>query len=201
MTQLIQEKGFHYQCTTLRDEDILVKTKSFERDTEYSINYHEIGLRSYRAAERNARIWEWLLLGVVIAMGVLLLFAHDAHAFIHVQTGITGIALSVLGIVWIRLRQEPEKLYLLGGEQQLSVLADVPSAEVVSDFVDAVGRRVKAAHQQQFEEVHTDMGLEEKRQHLNMLYEMKVLTKEEKDTQLAQLAPGRGKGIGFRKGD
>ncbi len=200
MAQLIQEKGFHRQATTLRDEDILVKTKSFERDTEFSINYHEIGLRTYRSAERNARIWQWLLVGCMAAVGVLLLFSDDEHAFLHTQMGIVIIAMAGLGLLWIQLRQEPEKLYLLGGEQQLSLLADLPSGDAVDEFVATLSDRVKAAHRQQFDEAHGDMGLEEKRQHLNMLYEMKILTKEEKDARVAQLAPGRGKGIGFYKG-
>lgn len=199
MTQLIQEKGFHRQATTLRDEDILVKTKSFERDTEFSVNYHEIGLRTYRSAERNARIWRWLLVGGMAAVGVLLLFSNDDHAFLHTQMGIGIIAVAGLGLLWIQLRQEPEKLYLLGGDQQLSLLADIPSGEAVDAFVATLSDRVKAAHWHQFDEVHGEMGAEEKRQHLNMLYEMKVLTKEEKDAQVAQLAPGRGRGIGFHK--
>lgn len=199
MQQLIQQKGFHYRAYVLREDDVLVHIRDFQQEREFSVDYLDLGLQFYRKTEYRFRFLGWITAGT---------FALMVLAMIGVSTGILSFEMfypitlgTMAGTLWVwtKLRQDPPIMYLVGGDQQLSFLADYPSAEALHDFVQALTVRIKEAYESQYLNEQAELPAEERRSRIQWLHQMKVLTRTEKDILLAELGPIRQKAIGFKR--
>ncbi|MEZ4985636.1 MAG: hypothetical protein R2795_11475 [Saprospiraceae bacterium] len=196
MAQLVQKKGFHYQAYELRDEDMKVHIRDFDGNSEYHIDYTELGLRTYYHAARIARIWQWMLWAFIVAVTIVMWVSDKDAPLLNVQWGTVLILLALLGQVWILLKQEPARIYLTGGERRIDFLADLPDSTSVNDFIEETCGRIREAHYNQYLSEYDELSYEEKRARIIWLHEMKVIDRDVREDMLSAISPGRGIGFG-----
>lgn len=199
MQQLIQQKGFHYRVYVLREDDVLVHIRDFQQEREFSVDYLDLGLEFYRKAEYRFRLLSWLAGAAFLLMALAAIGSSTQLLSLPLFYPITIGTMSGTLWLWTKLRQEPPIIYLVGGDQQLSFLADHPSATALEDFLQTLTERIKDAYQSQYLEEPVDVPAEERRSRIQWLHQMKVLTRSEKDVLLAKLGPARQQSIGFKR--
>lgn len=199
MNKLIQEKGFYFKSFELKEDEVRVTSKDFENESEYSLDYLNLGVRTYRHAEKKARAWQWVLwLAIGLALTALLLDAIWNFEMIGRGWIGTLLLLASLVILWFKLKQEPAMIHLIGGQEQLEILATEPNEKDVKMFLKNIKKRIKKAYRDQYLDNKDDVLPEEKRSRIEWLHEIKIITRTEKDMLLNKIEEDRVNGIGFR---
>jgi hypothetical protein len=197
MEKLVQENGFCFKAFVLREDDIHVQSRDFEEELEYSLDYTDLGLRTYRQSARKYRALQGL---IFLAMGMVVitfLAAPNPTQLVHPSVSWGVLAIGELGLAFIRLHQEPALIYLTGGQKQISFLADHPSEEELDSFVKELMKRIKDAYRETYLSKEDKLSDKEHRERIHWLREMKVITRPERDFLLAEVA--NGEPIGFRR--
>lgn len=197
METLVQENGFYFKAFVLREDEVYLHARDFEEEVEYSLDYTDLGLSTYRKSARKYRALKWL---VFLALGIVVLthlIAPDPSQLIHPALSWSVFATALLGLAFIHLRQEPALLFLTGGQKQISFLADHPDEEELHQFLDVLMERIKKAYREVYLSKEDKLSTDEHRERIHWLRDMKVITRSERDILLAQVA--NGDPIGFRR--
>ncbi len=197
MQQLIQQKGFHYRAYFLREDDMIVHFRDLQQEREFSVDYIDLGLQFYRKAEYKYRGFAWLAAVVAVLTGLTAIAAWLLGTAWSVSTLFTVAGGSGLLSLLAFTSQKPAFLHLIGGEQQLSFLAEDPSEDELNEFLEELCTRIKDSYQNQYLDEKLEVPAEERRSRIQWLHQMKVLTRSEKDVLLAEL--GGQKAIGFKR--
>jgi len=199
MKKLNQKKGFYHKSFELKDDEVRVFSKDFNSESEYSTDYLNLGVRSYRHAEKKARAWQWIF-WLTASLCVTALAVKGITGFEIVGNGWIGglLLLSSLLILWFKIKQEPGMIHLVGGQEQLEILASEPNKKEVDSFLKSIKERIKKAYREQYLDNKDDVLPEEKRSRIEWLHEIKIITRDEKDILLNKIEEDKANGIGFR---
>jgi hypothetical protein len=197
MEKLVQENGFCFKTFVLREDDVYLHSRDFEEEIEYSLDYTDLGLRTYRKSARKYRALQWL---IYLAMGIVLLTliaAPNPTQLVHPSISWGVMAVGILGLAFIYLHREPAFIYLTGGQKQISLLADHPDQEELNNFLNTLTERIKSAYREAYLSKEDKLSNEEHRERIHWLRDMKVITRSERDFLLAEIA--NSETIGFQR--
>lgn len=199
MEKLDQKKGFYRKSFELREDEVRIFTKDFNSESEYSTDYLNLGVRSYRHAEKKARVWQWML-WLIIGLCLTALSIKGLTGFEIIGNGWIGgfLLLTSLLVLWFKVKQEPAMFHLVGGQEQLEILAAEPNEKEVASFLKEIKERVKKAYREQYLNNKDDVLPEEKRSRIEWLHEIKIITRDEKELLLNKIEEEKANGIGFR---
>lgn len=197
MQKLVQENGFYFKAFVLREDELYIHTRDFEGELEYSIDYTDLGLRTYRQSARKFRAVQWLILLAMSIVGLTALLAPVPSGFVLPSISWSIIAIGLLGLAYIYLHQEPAKLFLTGGQKQITFLAENTGEEAFDIFFEALTEKIKASYRDSYLRKEEKISSDEQRERIHWLKDMKVITRTERDILLAEAR--NGDSIGFRK--
>jgi hypothetical protein len=193
MEKLVQRSGSYYKAFELHEDYVSVTDRSLLHQSNFQLDYLELGLKSYEHTDFSARRWEYLLLLLTIVFGGVAI----AVANFGVRLGFGIAALLMLSIYgFLRMHRSPAMIYLVGGKHELSFLAGVEPAQTAA-FIEALKSRVKAAYRAEYIETEEDLSKEERRQIIDWLHDLKVLDRTEKSAMVAELERTYASRIGF----
>ncbi len=199
MDKLIQKQGFYYKSFELKDDEVRVTSHDFENESEYSVDYLNLGVRTYRHEEKKSRAWQWIL-WLAISLSVLALVIEGVWNYEIIARAWIGTLLLVasLVILWFKLKEEPAMIHLIGGQEKLVLLAVIPTEKEVKSFLKNIRKRIKKAYRDQYLDNEEDVLPEEKKTRIEWLHELKMISHSEKEALLDQVKKERANGIGFR---
>lgn len=199
MDKLIQEQGFYYKSFELKDDEVRITSHDFENESEYSVDYLNLGVRTYRHEEKKSRAWQWIL-WLAISLSVLALVIEGVWDYEIIARAWIGtlLLLASLIILWFKLKEEPAMIHLIGGQEKLELLAVEPTEKAVKSFLKSIDKRIKKAYRDQYLDNEEDVLPEEKKSRIEWLHELKMISRSEKDALLDKVKEERANGIGFR---
>lgn len=199
MNKLIQKQGFYYKSFELKQDEVRVTSHDFENESEYSIDYLNLGVRTYRHEEKKSRAWQWIL-WLAISLSLLALIVEGVWDYEIIARGWIGtlLLLASLVILWFKLKEEPAMIHLIGGQEKLEMLAIEPDEKAVKSFLKIISKRIKKAYCDQYLDNEEDVLPEEKKSRIEWLHELKMISHTEKDELLDKIKEDRANGIGFR---
>lgn len=200
MNKLIQEQGFYYRSFELGEASVRVVSKNFDNDSEYSVDYLNLGVRTFKHEENKSKAWQWLL-WLALGLSTTALLIEGLLDFPIISRVWMGAVLFIaaLLILWFKLKQEPAMLHLIGGDEKLEFLANTKADELDS-FIKKITKRIKKAYRKQYLKDKSDLPLSEQKERIEWLYDMKMIDGTEKKKLLHDLdAQKTAHKIGFYK--
>lgn len=199
MDKLIQKQGFYYKSFELKEDEVKVTSQDFENESTYSVDYLNLGVRTYRHEAKKSRAWQWIL-WLAITLSVLALIIEGVWAYEIIARAWIGsiLLLASLVILWFKLKEEPALIHLVGGEEKLAFLAIEPNEKEVTVFLKSISKRIRKAYRDQYLDNEEDVLPEEKKSRIEWLHELKIISRTEKNQLLDQVKEEQANGIGFR---
>ncbi|MCB0636965.1 MAG: hypothetical protein KDC54_10135 [Lewinella sp.] len=197
MQVLIQQQGFRYKSFELRDEDVVVRDRTFRRELEYAVDYLDLGARTYLRTDTRQRIWQW----IGASVGLIALTGGAVSAGYGGSVWPWAVLLVVALAFWsmLQLTRAPRMIYLTGGQHELELLATAPSEAAVDEFLQALREKVQEAFRAKFLADADELPKEDRKSRIEWLHEMKMISRPEKELLVAQLEDWSGKRIGFQR--
>lgn len=199
MQMFRQTHGFRSKVFRLRENDIYVIEKSLKKDVEYAVDYLDLGVRVIKKGNPRVRLLEagaWIGL-VVQAFFLINTWLNDASAS-SLHWWALGSTIFLAAALYMTATRDHRLIYLTGGEETLSILADVPDEEATAEFVREVVARIREAYCKRYVEGETDLSRDDRKAQLKWLHDIKILDWEEHQLLLAKFEQeGYGRQIGF----
>lgn len=178
--ELEQKKPFIRKHFKLLEDEIQVYDKSLSTELEYSVNYLDLGVQVVRKSVNNRRFIEFFFLAFSM-MYVVLLF-HTMIFEPEITMLITwafAFALFFSFYLLVKFSEINRTILLTGGQKGLEFIANKPESKIVEDFVTETVKRIKAAYLKEYFNWEKDATTEMKKQQLDWLNRIKILSKEE----------------------
>jgi hypothetical protein len=197
MQVLIQQQGFRYKSFELREEDVFILDRTFRRELEYAVDYLDLGARTYVRTDTRQRLWQWISAGVALVAltGGIVSAGYGGGVWIWMVLLAGALGMWTL----LQLTRAPRLVYLAGGQHELEFLADAPNEAAVREFLEALREKVQEAYRSKFLADADELPKEDRKSRIEWLHEMKMISRPEKETLVAQLDDWSGKRIGFQR--
>lgn len=203
--KLIQKDFFFNQrIFELSDTGLHAQKKGLFHDTEYSVDFDDIGIRVLKEKlGRNG----WLVGSIIALLLSMILFAQrtiggDVGSGAEVFYLMIGL---VCGLVFILTYKRKFYLVKSGNTNAIEFIEDKPSKKELDDFIDRLKIRRKQALEAKYGEINLMLSYEQNYHNLMWLLNNDVIAKDEFDKRISvlnsQFNSPIGRQIGFNLGE
>ncbi len=197
--KLEQKRLFGQKKFELKKNEIEVFDKKINEETEYSISYLNLGVKTVKKSTKNSAFlelffWAFFVIQFGLLVQTLIIDPQNKEMLGFWSLG----AGFFLGMIFF-LRWQPMKdlLYLTGGDNNLEFYQDKPNKEEVDNFVSELQSTIKQAYKKQYLKWDENSLKEQKLANLEWLKSIKILDEKEYNDLLKEIEIGSI--IGFKK--
>ena len=180
-TKLQQKRFFGEKRFELKKYEIEIYDKMINEESEYSIDYLELGVKTVKKSIKNSAFLElffWAFF--IIQFGLLiqsLIFESDNQGMLMFWALGSGF---FLGFIFF-LRWQPGKrlIYVTGGQKNIELFQEKPNTKEVNEFIDELKSRIKIAYKNEYLKWDDSTPKEHKIAQLEWLKRIRILEDEE----------------------
>lgn len=168
MEKLLEQKqGANLRKYILKEDRILVETRSLRNNEKYEVMLDSIGLDKLYKAESTiiGKIFFFVCLAIPIAMTIALLAGSQIETGTLVVNYVLWFGLAIAGY----FRKSKDDIYLTGGPRALVFYRIIPNEKEVLDFIDEVIAASKKYLKEKYAKVNVDIPQELFFSRLNLL--------------------------------
>jgi hypothetical protein len=197
--KLEQKRFFEKKRFELKKYEIEIYDKKVGEESEYSIDYLSLGVKTVKKSIKNSAFlefffWAFFILQFGLLIYALIFEADNKGMLIFWSLG-SGF---FLGFIFF-LRWQPGKklIYLTGGQQNIEFFQENPNTKEINEFIEELKIRIKDAYKNEYLKWDENSSKEHKIAQLEWLKRMKIIEEEEYDELVEQIELDSI--IGFRK--
>ncbi len=179
MTQLIQKKFTNRKEISIQSNDLLIRDKSFNDDTEYKIKFDELGFDIVRKRiSANGMTLFFSLFALLMFAGIINGMFDDTTP-IHQIIGFASICLIFSLLALVAYTGNKAVIYLTGGQKSLELYANKPNEDTVNSFIESVHIAMRKYYKEKYSTFDANIPYEYRVNQLKWLKEISALTEEE----------------------
>ena len=174
---LEQKQGANLRKYTLKEDRILVETRSLRKNEKYEFMLDNIGLDKVYKADSTilGKIFFYVCLALPIALTVAKLLGSNIDNNTLIINYVIWFGLAIVGY----FRKSQDDIYLTGGPMALVFYRTIPTEKEVSDFIDGTIAASKKYIKEKYAKVNIDIPQEMFFGRLNLLKEKNIITESE----------------------
>ena len=178
MEKLLEQKqGASLRKYILKEDRILVETRSLRNNEKYEVMLDSIGLDKLYKAESTiiGKIFFFFCLAIPIAMTIALLAGSQIETGTLIVNYVFWFGLAIAGY----FKKSKDDIYLTGGPRVLVFYRIIPNEKEVLDFIDEVIAASKKYLKEKYAKVNVDISQELFFNRLNLLKDKNIITESE----------------------
>ncbi len=174
---LEQKQGANLRKYMLKEDKIIVETRSLRKNEKYEIMLDNIGLDKVYKSDSTilGKIFFFFCLAVPIAMTIALLAGSQINTGTLVFNYVLWFGFAIVGY----FKKSQDDIYLTGGARALVFFRTIPNEKEVSDFIDDIIAASKKYVKEKYAKVNIDIPQEMFFGRLNLLKEKDIITESE----------------------
>jgi hypothetical protein len=197
--KLKQKRFFGEKRFELKKHEIEVYDKKINEESEYSVDYLELGVKTVKKSIKNSAFlelffWAFFILQFGLLIQSLIFEADNKGMLIYWSLG-SGF---FLGFIFF-LRWQPGKklIYITGGQKNIEFFQEKPNTKEVNEFIEELKTRIKNAYKDEYLKWDENSSKEHKIAQLEWLKRIRILEEEEFKELIDEIEIGTI--IGFKK--
>ena len=197
--QLIQKRKFTKKIFKLKKDEVKVYESDLSEDREYSVDYLELGVKTFRNNSRDVN-WQVILFCIFLSQLSLLVYAAWVEWTLLYLLAFSIIGSIALGLfIESKMGSKKRTILLSGGKVDLEFFEDKPTPLETEDFMDEMVSRIKKAYRAEYLKWEKTDTIEYKKERIEWLKKMRIISEEEMNELIHDVETKTFKPIGFMK--
>lgn len=178
MKEFIQKRGFNYRKFFLKNDKIIVETKTIRKIDKFEVRLDRIGYDIYYQRDNVGvgKVMFWIT--SIAPFGFLIGSFYD-KSLLPAQIILMFVICWTLSSLNY-FKQHQDDIYLMGGQKNLVFYRETPNEESVLEFINEVINSSKLLLKEKYAIVDLSLSEEEFMGRLSWLIEKEVITNAEK---------------------
>ena len=180
----IQKRGLNYRKFQLKENKIIVETKSYSKINKYEIYFTELGFDLHYVRDNTlpgkATFWITTLIPVAIFISSYYNKTMQPGMIVFFTIVFWGFSL------FNYLKEHQDDIFLVGGHKNIVFYRTKPDENEVLDYIEKVKTRMKEYYKGKLAVVDVSVHENEFKSRLNWLLAKEIITNSEKENLLTE---------------